>query len=141
MFVGVLTHDEKKFMQEIQTPHGKWWMPFVWCFNLIKQARRDGYITDNYLLKTLMDVSFIYFSQLPCAIFELQFILCTLRIDNYYLIETCNDLKLLIILFYWKYTNVFSLVLSSHRNSWHTEETLVCCTHMTGSVFHWFTPR
>ena len=54
-----MTQDELKALDGVQTPHGKWWVPFVWTFNLLKEARNEGRITDDYLLKTLMDVSAI----------------------------------------------------------------------------------
>ena len=55
--VGVVTRAEVALLDEVNTPHGKWWVPFVWCGNLLKDARRHGRIQDNYLLKTLVDVS------------------------------------------------------------------------------------
>ena len=58
-----MTQEEHKMIQEVQTPHGKWWIPFVWTFNLIKDARNEGRINDDYMLKTLMDVSTTFAKQ------------------------------------------------------------------------------
>ena len=55
---GVLTESEYKALEDVQTPHGKWWVPFMWSFNIIKDCRTEGRITDDYMLKALMDVSY-----------------------------------------------------------------------------------
>ena len=68
-----MTQDELKALDGVQTPHGKWWVPFVWTFNLLKEARNEGRITDDYLLKTLMDVSAI------CA--KIQVLLLEIRLS------------------------------------------------------------
>ena len=51
-----MTQKEQKALEEIQTPHGKWWVPFVWTCNLVKDARNEGRITDDYMLKALLEV-------------------------------------------------------------------------------------
>ena len=55
--VGVITSNEVSALNDIDTPHGKWWVPIVWICNLVKQARSDGKIRDDYLMKTIIDVS------------------------------------------------------------------------------------
>lgn len=52
---GVASKAEIEALDDVSTPHGKWWIPFVWCCNLIKHARKQGRIADNYLLKSLID--------------------------------------------------------------------------------------
>jgi len=53
----VINEAELKALDEVNTPHGKWWVPFVWTANLIKSTRKDGRISDDYLMKTIIDVS------------------------------------------------------------------------------------
>jgi len=53
---GMITKTEIKLLDHVATPHGKWWVPFVWSCNLVRAARRQGRISDNYLMKTLLDV-------------------------------------------------------------------------------------
>ena len=53
---GMITKTEIKLLDGVNTPHGKWWVPFVWACNLVRAARRQGRISDNYLMKTLLDV-------------------------------------------------------------------------------------
>jgi len=53
---GMITKTEVKYLDLISTPHGKWWIPFVWACNLVRAARRQGRISDNYLMKALLDV-------------------------------------------------------------------------------------
>ncbi len=52
-------------LEEVQTPHGKWWVPFVWVFNLIKDSRHEGRITDDYMMKALMEVSLKFLRSSP----------------------------------------------------------------------------
>ena len=56
----MITKMEIKLLDQVSTPHGKWWVPFVWSCNLVRAARRQGRISDNYLMKTLLDVGTIY---------------------------------------------------------------------------------
>ena len=62
--VGVMTNQEFDMIEEVNTPHGKWWVPFNWCFNLVKEARQEGLITDDYLLKVIMEEMMSYRSNL-----------------------------------------------------------------------------
>jgi len=55
----MITKMEVKLLDQVSTPHGKWWVPFVWSCNLVRAARRQGRISDNYLMKTLLDVGTI----------------------------------------------------------------------------------
>ncbi|ESO07552.1 hypothetical protein HELRODRAFT_76057, partial [Helobdella robusta] len=57
---GIVTASEVKVMEDVSTPHGKWWVPFVWCCNIIRDAHRKGYILDNYLMKSLIDEILVY---------------------------------------------------------------------------------
>jgi len=52
----MITKPELKLLDQVNTPHGKWWVPFVWSCNLVRAARRQGRISDNYLMKSLLDV-------------------------------------------------------------------------------------
>ena len=53
---GVITRTEIQALEDVNTPHGKWWVPIVWACNLIKQARKEGRIGDDFLMKVLMEV-------------------------------------------------------------------------------------
>ena len=53
---GLITLPEIKALDSVSTSHGKWWVPIVWAMNLIKQARREGRVTDDFLMKVLMEV-------------------------------------------------------------------------------------
>ena len=53
---GVITRTEIQALEDVNTPHGKWWVPIVWACNLIKQARKEGRIGDEFLMKVLMEV-------------------------------------------------------------------------------------
>jgi len=55
----MITKMEIKLLDHVNTPHGKWWVPFVWSCNLVRAARRQGRISDNYLMKSLLDVGTI----------------------------------------------------------------------------------
>lgn len=63
-FPGLMTPNEHKMLEEVNTPHGRWWVPFNWCFNLIKDLRIQGMIADDYLMKTLMEEIMSYRSNL-----------------------------------------------------------------------------
>ena len=52
-----MTEAELKALDEVVTSHGKWWVPFAWAVNLVKSARRDGRITDDYLMRAVIGVS------------------------------------------------------------------------------------
>ena len=56
-YSGVINENEVKAMNDVETPHGKWWVPVVWICNLIKEARKEGRIADDFLMKSLIDVS------------------------------------------------------------------------------------
>ena len=56
-FVGVINLREIQALEDITTPHGKWWVPMVWSCNLVKKAKRDGLIADTYSMKAIIDVS------------------------------------------------------------------------------------
>jgi len=98
----MITKTEVKLMDQVSTPHGKWWVPFVWSCNLVRAARRQGRISDNYLMKTLLDVCttfalfisvllFYYFIVMDCfwihLVPEFQFIVCYLYLIIGYNLE------------------------------------------------------
>lgn len=56
VIAGVITMPEIRALEEVSTPHGKWWVPFVWACNLIKQARKEGRVKDDFFMKVLMEV-------------------------------------------------------------------------------------
>jgi len=85
---GMITKTEIKLLDQVNTPHGKWWVPFVWSCNLVRAARRQGRISDNYLMKALLDV---------CTIFEftVQLSFCFLVISR--LMDCCLDMLIIVM--------------------------------------------
>jgi len=61
---GILTESEEKALDDISTPHGKWWVPFVWISNILKDAFNEGRIPDSFLFKEVMDAMLEYRSNL-----------------------------------------------------------------------------
>jgi len=59
-----MTVGDKKTLDSVQTPHGKYWVPIVWCMNILKEARREGFVADEFALKTLMEEVQAYRSSL-----------------------------------------------------------------------------
>ncbi len=49
---------EQKIMEDVKTPHNKYFIPLAWATSLIKRARKEGKIKDDFAVKTLIDVSF-----------------------------------------------------------------------------------
>ncbi|XP_074648496.1 bestrophin-2-like isoform X2 [Tubulanus polymorphus] len=52
---GLLLPGELKIIQEIKTPHSKYFVPIVWATSLITRARKEGRIKDDFAVKTLVD--------------------------------------------------------------------------------------
>jgi len=52
---GVLNADECKCLDALPTPHGKWWVPFVWVANIMKDCLKMKKISSDYLFKCLME--------------------------------------------------------------------------------------
>ncbi|XP_048358292.1 bestrophin-3 isoform X2 [Sphaerodactylus townsendi] len=52
---GFMTAEERKLFDHLQSPHLKYWVPFVWFGNLASKARKDGRIRDSVDLQTLLN--------------------------------------------------------------------------------------
>ncbi|XP_077194930.1 bestrophin-3 isoform X1 [Paroedura picta] len=52
---GFMTSEERKLFDHLQSPHLKYWVPFVWFGNLASKARKDGRIRDSVDLQTLLN--------------------------------------------------------------------------------------
>uniref|UniRef100_A0A914WPQ6 Bestrophin homolog n=1 Tax=Plectus sambesii TaxID=2011161 RepID=A0A914WPQ6_9BILA len=52
---GFLTEPERRAMEAVVSPHGKYWLPIHWAFHLIKQARLSGNIASNRGVELLQD--------------------------------------------------------------------------------------
>ena len=48
--------NEEKIMEEMKTPHNKYFVPLVWTTSLVTRARKEGRIKDDFGVKTLVDV-------------------------------------------------------------------------------------
>ena len=57
VLLGFLLPNESKIIEEIQTPHPKYFVPLVWTTSLVTRARKEGRIKDDFAVKTLIDVS------------------------------------------------------------------------------------
>lgn len=57
LWTGFMTVEERRLFDNLQSPHLKYWVPFVWFGNLAAKARKDGRIRDSIDLQTLMNVS------------------------------------------------------------------------------------
>lgn len=55
-FLGLMTHEEKHIYEELVSTNGKWWVPAQWFSSLLVQARMEGRIRDDILLKQVLDV-------------------------------------------------------------------------------------
>ena len=47
---------EQKIMEEIQTPHNKYFVPLAWATSLVGRSRKENRIKDDFAVKTLIDV-------------------------------------------------------------------------------------
>jgi hypothetical protein len=55
---GLLEDDEKLEMNDLNTEypnHSKHWLPIVWAISIVKTARREGIIEDDFAEKTIID--------------------------------------------------------------------------------------
>lgn len=57
MILGLLTSNEAKSLDQIDTPHNKFFIPLAWTTRLVNMARKERRIEDEFALKTLIDVS------------------------------------------------------------------------------------
>jgi hypothetical protein len=67
---GFLTEPERKAMESVVSPHGKYWLPIHWTFQLIREARQTGHITSDRAVEMIEDVSLLYFGGKNCTIEE-----------------------------------------------------------------------
>lgn len=54
---GLMTPEEHKKFESLNSPHNKFWIPCVWFSNLAVKARNDGRIRDSVLLQGILNVS------------------------------------------------------------------------------------
>ncbi|KAM9244503.1 bestrophin-2a [Dugong dugon] len=52
---GLMTREERKKFENLNSSYNKFWVPCVWFCNLAAQARREGRIRDNCALKLLLE--------------------------------------------------------------------------------------
>ncbi|XP_018014164.1 bestrophin-3 [Hyalella azteca] len=57
MEAGFLTSQEKKIFEAMnrKTTHPKYWMPLVWAGTIVSRARKEGWIRDDFAVKSLID--------------------------------------------------------------------------------------
>ncbi|CAD7083458.1 unnamed protein product [Hermetia illucens] len=53
---GLMMESERKIfdMMNSKSPMSKYWMPLVWATNIINRARKDGHITSDHIVQTLL---------------------------------------------------------------------------------------
>jgi hypothetical protein len=49
--------NEQKVLENIKTPHNKYFIPLAWATSLVTRARKEARIKDDFAVKTLIDVS------------------------------------------------------------------------------------
>lgn len=54
---GFLMPDEKALLESMdsKTSHPNYWMPLVWAATIVTQAKKEGCITNEFSIKTLID--------------------------------------------------------------------------------------
>ena len=52
---GIMLPNEQVILEDIKTPHSKYFIPLVWATSLISRARKEGRIKDDFAVKTLID--------------------------------------------------------------------------------------
>uniref|UniRef100_A0A8D2MK89 Bestrophin homolog n=1 Tax=Zonotrichia albicollis TaxID=44394 RepID=A0A8D2MK89_ZONAL len=52
---GLMTPEEHKKFESLNSPHNKFWIPCVWFSNLAVKARNDGRIRDSVLLQGILN--------------------------------------------------------------------------------------
>ncbi|XP_074854110.1 bestrophin-1-like isoform X2 [Carettochelys insculpta] len=52
---GLMTPEEHKKFESLNSPHNKFWIPFVWFSNLAVKARNEGRIRDSVLLQGILN--------------------------------------------------------------------------------------
>ncbi|KAH7680287.1 bestrophin-3-like isoform X1, partial [Aphelenchoides avenae] len=57
---GILTPEEKAELENVETPHGIWWVPAQWFGQLAMIARKEGRIHDDFHLSRLIDDMLAY---------------------------------------------------------------------------------
>ncbi|XP_053923938.1 bestrophin-1 isoform X2 [Cuculus canorus] len=53
--LGLMTPEEHKKFESLNSPHNKFWIPCVWFSNLAVKARNDGRIRDSVLLQGILN--------------------------------------------------------------------------------------
>lgn len=53
---GLMLESEKKVFEKMdgKSPMSKYWMPLVWATNIINRARKEGLITSDHIVQTLL---------------------------------------------------------------------------------------
>jgi bestrophin, other len=53
---GLMLESERKIFEimDQKSPMSKYWMPLVWATNIINRARKDGLITSDHIVQTLL---------------------------------------------------------------------------------------
>ncbi|XP_070497388.1 bestrophin-2 isoform X2 [Chironomus tepperi] len=53
---GLMLESEKKIFEimDSKSPMSKYWMPLVWSTNIINRARKDGLITSDHIVQTIL---------------------------------------------------------------------------------------
>ncbi|XP_064628250.1 bestrophin-2-like isoform X2 [Lineus longissimus] len=52
---GLMLEGEQKIIEDLKTPHSKYFVPIVWATSLVSRARKEGLIKDDFAVKTIID--------------------------------------------------------------------------------------
>ena len=53
-----MTAEEHRQLEELPSPHNKFWVPCMWFVNLALRARTEGRINNDVALSAILNVSF-----------------------------------------------------------------------------------
>ena len=53
---GFMTRDEQTILENIKTPHNKYFVPLAWAANIVQKARSEEVMKEDYGVKSLLDV-------------------------------------------------------------------------------------
>lgn len=58
VFIGLMTSEELKHLEDLPSPHNKFWVPCMWFVNLALRARTEGRINNDVALTAILTVCF-----------------------------------------------------------------------------------
>lgn len=59
---GLMTPEELRSLEDLPSPHNKFWVPCMWFVNLAMRARSEGRINNDVALTAILTVGVVKFS-------------------------------------------------------------------------------